>query len=272
LARRLRPHIGLRAALVFVIADDWHRHVRPDSDAEMLISVKGYHAPVIVRLGSSDREVFEQVFVEQQYGQSNRLLKPKVVVDCGANVGYASVYFLRHFPEARVIAVEPDPRNVEICRRNLAPYGDRVKIIQKALWSDVRSLSFVEHTRKRGAEWAVQVSARSRDVSGSVVEAIDVPTLIASVGVDEIDLLKIDIEKSEVEVFGAGPCSWLERVRNIAIELHDQHCQEVFYTSLESYTFERCQNGEITLCFGIRRSDGRGVKSSDQCQPSLGSI
>jgi predicted O-methyltransferase YrrM len=93
----------------------------------------------MVRLenNSSDVEMFYQIFIEEELQgllQALASSQPRIVIDLGANVGYASLLFLNAFPEAFVLAVEPDPDNAAICRRNLAPYGERAKVIQGAVW------------------------------------------------------------------------------------------------------------------------------------------
>ena len=254
--RRLRPCVGLYGALTFQFAEDWARLwsliAGKETASEVRLWPKGNRGPVAVRLRSSDMQVFQQVFVWQQYKPATQIREPKVVVDCGANVGYTSSYFLERFPTARVIALEPDPHNAELCRRNLQPYGDRVLVLQKALWGSVAHLAFVEDTRKKGDEWGIQVSTLGAGQLEHTVEGIDIPTLLSTTGIDQIDLLKIDIEKSEAEVFRNHADSWLHRVHNIAIELHDSTCREVFYSALHKYEFSEDQCGEVTLCLNIR--------------------
>lgn len=49
-----------------------------------------------------------------------------LVVDCGANVGYSSMYFLDRFKGCEVVSIEPDRNNFEVMESNLAHYGSRV--------------------------------------------------------------------------------------------------------------------------------------------------
>jgi FkbM family methyltransferase len=175
-----------------------------------------------------------------------------VIVDCGANTGYASVFFLHHFPAARVIAVEPDASNADICRRNVRPFRDRVLVVEKAIWGTVRKLSFVQETRRLGEEWGIQVQASEDKGTNGAVEGIDIPTLIGLAGVDRIDVLKMDIEGSEADVFRSDADKWLPLVDNIAIELHGSACAQIFRAALNRYVFREIQSGEITLCLGVR--------------------
>ena len=72
------------------------------------VRVPGYPTPIYMRTGSSDYTVLRQVFIDREY-EIPSLADPRTIIDCGANVGYASVHFLTRFPNVKVIAVEPDP-------------------------------------------------------------------------------------------------------------------------------------------------------------------
>jgi len=138
--------------------------------------------------------------------------------------------------------------------------GDRIVILQKAIWGSVAKLRFVEKTRKRGEEWGVQVEATAENAAPDAVDAIDVPNLLATTGVRYIDVLKVDIEKSEGDVFQTNAAAWLHRVRNIAIELHGPACTEIFRSALSNYAFLEEQCGDVTFCLGIHpRANGFGT-------------
>ena len=108
--------------------------IRPP--ASLSFRPRGAKHPVTARLnGSSDMDVFHQIFQFDEYACVRNISSPRLILDLGANVGYSSAYLLSCFPGATVVAVEPDPGNFELCRRNLAPYGDRAKLVPGAAWS-----------------------------------------------------------------------------------------------------------------------------------------
>src|SRR5262245_15773023 len=72
---------------------------------------RGYVFPVTLRTHTSDLLVFEQVLYREEYAPLKGLGEPRLILDCGANVGYTSVYLLNHYPHARLIAIEPDAGN-----------------------------------------------------------------------------------------------------------------------------------------------------------------
>jgi hypothetical protein len=67
-----------------------------------------------------------------------------------------------------------------------------------------------------------------------------------------VDLLKVDIERSEIELFAKNTDSWLPRVKNICIELHGPDCEAAFFSALAPYDFEVSHSGELTICRDLR--------------------
>ena len=201
--------------------------------------------PIVLRINSTDADVYRQVLVEEEYAAAIDQ-HAEIIVDCGANVGYTSAYLLSRFPDARVVAIEPFPANAEICRRNLAPYGRRATVIEAAVWSHNGRL-VLDHAG--GNEWGVRVrTARAGEVGD--IEAIDLPSL----GLNHIDLLKVDIEGSEANLFANGTDRWLPRVSNIAIELHGTECQERFRSAMAGYRYMPLRSGELTICRDISQA------------------
>src|SRR5262245_46133614 len=119
----------------------------------------GVQHSVLMRLGgSSDPEAFDQIFIERILAEVvSRIRSARVIVDLGANVGYTSVFFLNAFPDAFVLAVEPDPANADICAKNLAVYGDRARVLEAAIWNYSTHLALSPGTFRDGKEWATQV-------------------------------------------------------------------------------------------------------------------
>jgi FkbM family methyltransferase len=198
---------------------------------------KGRYHPIYIRLPGSDVEVFKQSLGHRrEYEHAASLVQdPKWIVDLGANIGLASVFFLERFPGCKVLAVEPDPENIDICRLNLAPYGDRVTLIQAAVWPHRTRLN-VSHDFGDGLAWATKVVQSAPGEAGAV-EGIDMPTLIGRTGGAEIDFLKMDIEGAELPLFSADT-SWLGRVKALGVELHDHFlpgCWEAFHAAVKPH-------------------------------------
>ena len=100
-------------------------------------------------------------------------------------------------------------------------------------------------------EWSCTV-AEDVTPTDDTVDAIDMREVFNRSGFDSIDLLKVDIERSERVVFGPDARAWLPRVRNIVIELHDDECERAFFTAMAPFTFNRESAGDLTICLDIR--------------------
>lgn len=214
--------------------------------------------PVSVRMfPHSDDYVFDQVFIAREHEPLREIEEPRIILDLGANVGYTSALFASRFPRARILAVEPDPGNFRLCTDNLRPYGSRVQTLLGAVWGCNARLSLARGLFGDGRDWAIRVQ-EPVNPGDAEVDAWDMPALLDLTGEEVVDLVKIDIEGSESEVF-AGNTDWLSRVRNICIELHGRHCEEIFFRALRGYDYDRILCGENTLCLNLRRAKARGV-------------
>jgi len=216
--------------------------------------LKNAKCPIFMRTHTSDREVLAQVFIEEEYAPL-ALSRPQMIFDLGANVGYSSIYFLSTYPTARVLAVEPDPGNHAMCCRNLGPFGERASVLAGAAWPERTKLMLHRGSFRDGREWTTQVKrpdVTEGPVPGGEVDAYDIPTLLDQCGAAEIDLLKIDIERSELELFSRNTSAWLPKVRNLCIELHGPDCEEVFFRSLSGYSYDLLRSGELTVCLNLR--------------------
>jgi len=211
-----------------------------------------YNYPLFYRDNTSDLDVIWQVFGEKEYECAVNEDDVSLIVDCGANIGCTSFFFLHRYPKARVVAVEPDRGNFAVCRRNLARFGDRVRLLNAAVWPTKKPLKVLRNGFRDGREWSFRVLP---------IEGSEAPE-ISSVTIDEIirasdrptiDLLKIDIEGGERYLFQREFEDWLTRTRNLVIELHDNECESAFFHVLNHYNYDLRHSGELTYCRNLVR-------------------
>jgi FkbM family methyltransferase len=241
----LVANLGLLPAIVFKYQDLRHRRV-PCGPPYVLYSRYARH-PMRCRPNTSDADVFQQIFGFREYRCLDEVRNASLIVDCGANVGYSTAYFLTRYPQAKVIAVEPDPDNYAVLAENVGPYGARCRAIQSAVWSSKAGLVMCEEPFGDGREWARTVRP-SRGGETPLMTAVDIGTLLEESGVDRISILKIDIEGAEAEVFSANYERWLHRVDNLVIELHGERCSRIFAQAIKHAGFTVSECDELTVC------------------------
>lgn len=137
-----------------------------------------------------------------------------VILDLGANIGlYALSEVARHGSSCRVIAVEPDPGNVEILRQNVAHNGleSQITIVEAAVSTEVGTAVFVSGDGERS-----HVARGASDGAG----AIEVPTRDAFPLMEGADVVKIDIEGSEWKLLRDTRLRDVPAI-GIALEWHD---------------------------------------------------
>ena len=223
-------------------------------DQPVSLSSKYLKHPVYFRPKSTDRYVFREIFIWREYECLDWLKSASLVIDCGANVGYSSAYFLSRFPACVVVALEPDSGNFELLQQNVALYGDRCRTIKAAVWPEHTVLAF-DPTPYRGGGENARVVRVSLGNENQQIQAMTIPEILRTSGFDRVSLLKIDIEKSELELFGSGPCDWLQLVDCIVIELHDEQCEAVFYKAAEAYNFSCSRHGALTVAVNREKLD-----------------
>jgi FkbM family methyltransferase len=190
------------------------------SVSSILVNVPDDDVALEVRPATSDVDVLNAVYFWQEYGRP-RLAEPvSAILDLGANIGLASRYYASLYPDATIIAVEPDVSNYRILDRN-SSYSTRIKPLRAAVWSSDTTLD-LRKTDDAGnflGDWGV----RTVVADNGNVPAYSITTLMAKFGLRQIDLLKIDIEGSELELFEAEDAKlWLQQTRCIVVETHDR--------------------------------------------------
>jgi FkbM family methyltransferase len=245
------PSLGfLTAAAIFFCEASTRKPlaqlVKPLSIERVKVRPAGYEHPIRFRRVGSDVAVVRQMLVSQEYRPVASLRDVRLIIDCGANIGLSAYYLLHCHPKARLVAIEPDAENCALCRQNLQPFGDRAIVLQAAVWSENTRLRIIPASREGGA-WSLEVEPWA---AGNV-EGLTIPEILHRVNASgPIDLLKIDIEGAETELFRTAP-SWLHITRNIAIELHGGVADATFSRALEGYRFERRHVREVTVIYGL---------------------
>lgn len=148
-----------------------------------------------LRPNSSDYYTFDQVFLKRQY-EIDLPFVPKKIIDAGANIGLSAVYFAHRYPEATIIALEPDKSNFEILKKNISNYSHIIPLC-KGLWDKNCALTITNTSSVQNAYMVQEADTKEKDI----IPAISVNAIISEQAWVGIDILKIDIEGAEKEVF-----------------------------------------------------------------------
>lgn len=200
-----------------------------------------YHGSHLWLRGNSvDFFVFDSIFRRGEYDFVTGFT-PEYIVDAGAFTGLSAVYFHKRYPGARIIAVEPEESNFNIMVRNTFSC-DRIIPVMGALYGESIPLTISNPSAEKYAFRVGENSNGGRQVIGfSIKELMERYRLL------RIDILKMDIEGAEYQVFRNDPASWLVNVGCLIIELHEYiqpGVTELVVNTLQASGFTISHRGE----------------------------
>ncbi len=157
---------------------------------------------------------WDDIFVRRSLAFEATSRSPRVL-DCGANVGLATLFYKRQYPAARVTAFEADPEIASLLARNLRDNGaGDVEVVPAAIWTNSGQIAFRAEGADSGAIDGVVADAGGRVIT---VPSRRLADILAQ---EPIDLLKLDIEGAEAEVLEDCAAA-LSSVRALIVEIHE---------------------------------------------------
>jgi FkbM family methyltransferase len=176
----------------------------------------------------ADNSVIQQMFVQQEYsvrrlrrgaellaGYKNVVdaCRSPLIVDAGANIGASAVWFAIEFPDAQVVAFEPEERNFRVLLKNAD--GLKIEPRQAAIGSRDGKVNVSD---PGNGEWGYRTEISDTRTCDMVSMSRIVERNMAAGSVPFI--AKIDIEGAERDLF-AEATAWVDRFPLLIIELHD---------------------------------------------------
>lgn len=225
----------------------------------LIIPVAGMNIKVAARrYPSSDLGILFQVLGKNEYQPAVDLLNKNGkqnaevrILDAGANVGYASLFFAANFPHAKIISIEMDDRNFIQIKRNLSlNIFKSILPVKKALWKREAHLEIKMDFRDKSecSYYAVESEADTG------LQGYSIDYFMKEQGWDFIDLLKIDIEGSERYLFESEQLAsrLLAKTNLLAIEIHDEFgVRPVIYNHFLKNNFQHFEHGDLTVAYKI---------------------
>jgi len=200
------------------------------------MSEKDAKFPFFLRYQSTDLETYQQIFLDHEYdfhaGQ-----EPKIILDAGANIGLASIFLANKYPSAKIISLEPELENFRMLKINTEKY-ENIFPICGALWNKNTKINLLDPGFGSWGFITKEIDDRSQ--IKHTTQAYTVDSIMDIYELEKIDILKIDIEGSEKEVFD-GCQSWIDKVETIIVELHEHlkpGCNRSFYCNTTGFHYE----------------------------------
>ena len=228
------------------------------------VDLPGFGNSISLRISSSDWAVFRDIFVNREYLEPSQpqaiALKDlyrdilgnnrcPLILDCGANIGLSSLWYANLFPDATIMAIEPEPANFLLLESNTVCFKN-IKPIKAAISSGRSGFRLANVS---DAPWAWTIV---EDEAGDI-KSITVADVMSMVPNCVPFIAKIDIEGHEVELFSGAPDS-LTEFPLIVCEHHDWlyawkgTAHAIFYALSQAGVRDYLQNGENTFCYSHR--------------------
>ena len=187
-----------------------------------------------------DQGVLSHFYKEGYFIEDSAGCRVQTIIDGGANIGDETARFHIHHPAAAIVAVEAAERNFSILQKTFAN-NPAVHLIHGAVWPTQTRLQL----NAASSMEAFHVTETESPVNS--VAAWTIPAIMENRGWSTIDILKLDIEGAEYEVFTRNYANWIERVRCFIFEVPDNDragTTQQIYRSLNARDYSTYVCGE----------------------------
>ncbi|MDJ0702898.1 MAG: FkbM family methyltransferase [Leptolyngbyaceae cyanobacterium MO_188.B28] len=174
---------------------------------------------ITIRQNIWDARIIKEIFIDKPYIRYFKLPKNPVIVDVGGYIGDFSIYAAKYLNSKTVIVYEPTAENFEILKQNIENNGleDRITAVKKAVSNsnDVMLNVDIQESDEVhvSAYWYPNAEKR-------LVPSVTVSDILSEHQLDSIDLLKVDCEGGEYDIFPGLTDETLRCIRNIVFEYH----------------------------------------------------
>ena len=196
---------------------------RIDENNLFEICREDYEHSIYLRNNTTDVKAYRDIFEKKEYSFFVKE-EPKYIIDAGANIGLTSIYFTTKYKDAKIIAIEPEEKNYQLLKLNTKNYPNIITL-NAALWDTSGEISLFDVDDTVG-NWGFVVGTTASNLIRSTInikhttKAITIGEIMHDFDIDSIDILKIDIEGSEKEVFESCE-NWIDKTKCIIVEVHE---------------------------------------------------
>lgn len=199
-----------------------------------------------LREKTKDLETFGEIFLSNIYNIDLPII-PLTIIDAGANVGLATIFFRIKYKQSKIVSIEIEKNNIEMIKKN-TKFLKNIEIIEKSLYN---KKSFFKICDPFNATNSFQIKEVLENDNYDI-ESITLDDILRNQNWETIDILKIDIEGSEKQLFDSNYENWLPKTKIIMIETHDRMFPKCSYTvmnTINKYNFILYTTNEGTLIY-----------------------
>jgi FkbM family methyltransferase len=193
---------------------------------------------VIVEVPIRLLQTFKEIFMDECYltGLERPIPAGAAVVDIGANAGYFSLFAASRFTDARIFSFEPVPVNyVQLERHRNLNSSRQIKCFPQAVAGKAGEISLAFDSSDSFTTSATIFAQNAAQREQIKVPCLTLGQVMDENGINKCDLLKMDCEGAEYEILYNCPAEYLQRIDQIAMEVHRGEKENQNITALEAF-------------------------------------
>ena len=245
---RLAPSLRARANIFYVAVqlgarrilgrpgERWHTLRVRVADTEFAVAVSDH----------GELQVMRDILLDEDYSLGS-LPPPRLILDVGANIGLAALYFRAQYPDAEIVAIEPDPASFAKLEHNVAADA-RIRPVNAAAAAEAGELLL---TRPAGYSIASSLKRSGSDGDAYArVRAATLDVLCDELGLSAIDLVKLDVEGAELEALRG-----FARLEDVPVVIGEAHPEllgddlDEFFGLLSGFEVRRLSESDDAISF-----------------------
>lgn len=194
----------------------------------------GHRLKLTVRTGTTDIDLIQQILHRDSMYRLPGTVRPQTIFDVGGNIGITTVYYAAVYPDAQLYCFEPLPDNLALLRDNVACFGDRVRVLPYGLSDQSGNFAYFRSNNPRSFGGGGFSQIGHNPAHKTMLPLVSVPDALRDLGIDRIDVFKVDTEGSELPILQSIPDEVRSNAQAILGELHgigDWHCCQLLSQS-----------------------------------------
>lgn len=223
--------------------DNWwlylaYKYRLTDSNLLVFVTRNGVTVEVPVRLV----QTFKEIFMDECYlaGLERDISPRATVVDIGANAGYFSLFAAAKFPHSRIFSYEPVPVNyAQLQRHSDLNSSAHIKCFPQAVAGKNGEISLSFDMSDSFTTSATVFRLANGGEKSLRVPCVSLQTVMDENGITKCDLLKMDCEGAEYDILYNCPVDYLQRIDQIAMEVHRGEKENQNIDALEAFFRQR---------------------------------